>query len=83
MWRFARTLVGALGTLEELFEVATWSYLDIHRKPFGILNVGGYYDALLSFLDRAVADGFVRSEILARFVVDDDPARLLARLRDP
>ena len=74
-------LPGGLGTLEELFEVATWAYLEIHAKPFGLLNVGGYYDALLAFLDRAVADGFVRHETLARFVVDDDPARLLARLR--
>ncbi len=73
-------LPGGLGTLEELFEVATWSYLAIHDKPFGILNVAGYYDALLAFLDRAVADGFVRADVLGRFIVDDDPARLLARL---
>lgn len=72
---------GGLGTLEELFEVATWSHLEIHQKPFGLLNAAGYYDALLAFLDRAVADGFVSRETLGRFVVDDDGPRLLARLR--
>ncbi len=73
-------LPGGLGTLEELFEVATWSYLAIHDKPFGLLNVAGYYDPLLAFLERAVADGFVRREVADRFLVDDDPARLLTRL---
>ena len=76
-------LPGGLGTLEELFEIATWSYLAIHDKPFGILNVAGYYDSLLAFLERAVAEGFVRADILARFVVDDVPRRLLHRLGAP
>ncbi len=73
-------LPGGLGTLEELFEVATWRYLAIHEKPFGLLNVGGYYDALLAFLDRAVAAGYVRPETRAQLLVEDEPARLLARI---
>ncbi len=73
-------LPGGIGTLEELFEVATWRYLALHDKPFGLLNVGGYYDGLLAFLDRAVADGFVKAETRGQLVVEEDPARLLARL---
>jgi uncharacterized protein (TIGR00730 family) len=73
-------LPGGIGTLEELFEVATWRYLEIHRKRFGVLNVAGYYDGLLTFLDRAVADGFVKADTRAQLIVEDDPARLLARL---
>jgi uncharacterized protein (TIGR00730 family) len=74
-------LPGGLGTMEELFEVATWSYLEIHAKPFGLLNTAGYYDPLLAFLDRAVSDGFIRAETRARFLVESEPAALLDRLR--
>jgi uncharacterized protein (TIGR00730 family) len=47
-------LPGGFGTLEELFEVVTWAQLGLHGKPCGLLNVGGYYDGLLAFLDGAV-----------------------------
>src|SRR5690606_23868839 len=53
-------LPGGLGTLEELMEVWTWAQLGIHRRPVGLLNVDGYYDGLLTFVDHAVAEGFVR-----------------------
>jgi len=53
-------LPGGYGTLEEFFEAVTWTQLGIHRKPCGLLNVDGYYDALLKLLDRAVSDGFIR-----------------------
>ena len=53
-------LPGGLGTLEELFEVLTWAQLGYHNKPIGLLNVEGYYDALLEFLDGAAARGFMR-----------------------
>ena len=53
-------LPGGLGTLEELFEVLTWAQLGYHNKPIGLLNVDGYYDSLLDFLDRAAATGFMR-----------------------
>ncbi|MCA9053522.1 MAG: TIGR00730 family Rossman fold protein, partial [Planctomycetaceae bacterium] len=72
---------GGFGTLEELFEVVTWRQLRIHSKPCGILNVAGYYDGLLRFLDRAVEDGFIRIEHRDRLIADDDPARLLDRLQ--
>jgi uncharacterized protein (TIGR00730 family) len=75
-------LPGGLGTLEEFFEVLTWQQLGIHRKPCALLNVGGYYDPLLAFLDRGVEAGFVSPVHRATVLVDDDAARLLERLRD-
>ncbi|AED90579.2 Cytokinin riboside 5'-monophosphate phosphoribohydrolase LOG4 [Arabidopsis thaliana] len=53
------TLPGGYGTLEELLEVITWAQLGIHDKPVGLLNVDGYYDALLLFIDKAVEEGFI------------------------
>ncbi|KAK8512553.1 hypothetical protein V6N13_082901 [Hibiscus sabdariffa] len=52
-------LPGGYGTLEELLEVITWAQLGIHDKPVGLLNVDGYYNALLSFIDKAVDEGFI------------------------
>jgi len=54
-------LPGGWGTLEEIFEVVTWTQLNYHKKPVGLLNVRGYYDHLIKFLDHATADGFIRS----------------------
>lgn len=52
-------LPGGIGTFEELFEVWTWRQLGYHDKPVGLLNVDGYYDALLGFMRQTVARGFV------------------------
>ncbi|KAG9134561.1 hypothetical protein Leryth_000896 [Lithospermum erythrorhizon] len=52
-------LPGGYGTLEELLEVITWAQLGIHDKPVGLLNVDGYYNSLLSFIDQAVEEGFI------------------------
>ncbi|PHT97828.1 Cytokinin riboside 5'-monophosphate phosphoribohydrolase LOG3 [Capsicum chinense] len=52
-------LPGRYGTLEELFEVITWTELDIHDKPVGLLNVDEYYNLLLSFIDKVAEEGFV------------------------
>jgi uncharacterized protein (TIGR00730 family) len=73
-------LPGGAGTLEEFFEVWTWALLGIHRKPCGILNVAGYFDGLLTFIDHSVAQQFVRPEHRAMVLVDDDPGRLFDRL---
>jgi uncharacterized protein (TIGR00730 family) len=70
-------LPGGLGTLEELLEVLTWSQLGIHRKPTGVLNVAGYWDALLQLLDHAVRERFIRPEYLAFLLAADTPAGLL------
>lgn len=74
-------LPGGPGTLEEFFEVFTWGRLALHRKPVGLLNLGGYYDPLLAMLDRMEREGFMKRhshvgghvEILA----DDTPEGLL------
>jgi hypothetical protein len=73
-------LPGGLGTLEELFEVVTWAQLGIHAKPIGLLNTRGYFDALLAFVERAIAAGFVRPEYRGFLVVADHPDALLDAL---
>ncbi len=73
-------LPGGLGTLDELFEVWTWHQLGLSRKPFGLLEVEGFFRPLLDFLDGAQANGFIRAENRATLLVDSDPERLLDRL---
>ena len=70
-------LPGGLGTLEEFTEIWTWGQLGLHRKPYGLLNVAGFYTPLLEFLDHALAQGFVRPEHRAMVHVAEDPAALL------
>ena len=72
-------LPGGIGTLEEFFEIWTWGQLGMHEKPCGLLNVAGYFDPLLQFLDGAVAEKFVREVHRGMVVVESDPAKLLAR----
>ena len=72
-------LPGGFGTLEELFEILTWAQLGLHARPCGVLNVGGYFDALMGFLDHAFEQGFVRAEHRAMVLVDIEPDRLLER----
>jgi uncharacterized protein (TIGR00730 family) len=55
-------LPGGMGTLEEIFEVITWAQLGLHQKPCGFLNVDGYFDALLGFIDQMVARGFMKEK---------------------
>ena len=54
-------LLGGLGTLEEIFYISSWAQLHIHHKPIGLLNVNGFYDKLLSFLDQVVEQEFLTS----------------------
>ena len=72
-------LPGGIGTLEEFFETWTWAQLGMHAKPCGILNVAGYYDSMLQFLDHAVAERFVRDVHRSMVVVESDPEKLLSR----
>lgn len=74
-------LPGGLGTLEELFEVWTWGMLGLHQKPYGLLNVGGFYDRLIAFLDQVTAHGFMRPEQRARLVMDANGDTLIHRLQ--
>jgi hypothetical protein len=55
-------LPGGIGTLEEFFEIWTWGQLGLHHKPFGLLNVAGFFDPLLAFLDQLTEQRFVRAE---------------------
>jgi uncharacterized protein (TIGR00730 family) len=73
---------GGLGTLEEIFEVWTWAQLGVHRKPCGFLDVAGYYDSLMEFLDNAVRERFVREDTRAVAIVESDPETMLARFRE-
>jgi uncharacterized protein (TIGR00730 family) len=73
-------LPGGIGTLEELFEVWTWSQLGFQPKPCALLNVAGYFDPLLAFLDHMTGEGFLHPVHRAMAIVDDDPERLLDRL---
>jgi len=75
------TLPGGIGTLDELFEAWSWTQLDLHRKPSGLLNHAGYYDALIAFLDHAVAEGFQRPRHRAALLVDTAVAPLLDQLQ--
>lgn len=70
-------LPGGIGTLEELFEVWTWAQLGLHGKPVALLNVRGYYDPLLAFLDASVTEGFVRPEVRAMLLTHAAPTNLL------
>ncbi|WP_017974914.1 TIGR00730 family Rossman fold protein [Actinopolyspora halophila] len=74
-------LPGGLGTLEEFAEIATWSQLGLHTKPTGLLNSGGFYDSLLTFLDHAVDEQFLRQPHRDLVLADADPERLLEAMR--
>jgi hypothetical protein len=73
-------LPGGTGTLDELFEMLTWSQLGLHRKPIGLLDVADYWTALLAMLDHMVAERFLRAEHRDALLFDRDPAVLLDRL---
>jgi uncharacterized protein (TIGR00730 family) len=73
-------LPGGWGTWEEFFEVLTWAQLGLHGKPCGLLNVHGYFDRLLSFVEYSIDEGFVRREYSAMISVAASPAALLDRL---
>jgi uncharacterized protein (TIGR00730 family) len=70
---------GGIGTMEELFEVLSWAQLGLHEKPCGLLNVAGYYNPLVEFLDRAVTQDFLKPKHRALLLVESEPAILLDR----
>ncbi|CAL4939417.1 unnamed protein product [Urochloa decumbens] len=75
-------LPGGYGTLEELLEVITWHQLGIHRKPVGLLNVDGYYDFLLAFIDQAVEEGFISPSARGIIVQAPTAQELMAKLEE-
>jgi uncharacterized protein (TIGR00730 family) len=73
-------LPGGFGTADELFEILTWAQLGLHARPIGLLNVAGFFDPLLAWLDHMVADGFLRPEHRALLLTATEPEALLDRL---
>ena len=74
-------LPGGMGTLEELFEVYTWTQLGLHSKPLGLLDVRGYYAKLAAFLDHAVAERFVTAEHREMLVVEQRAEAMIEAFR--
>lgn len=73
-------LPGGIGTFEELFEVWTWAQLGYHPKPCAVLNVEGYYDQLISFLDHTVDQGFLKDSHRKLLIVEHEVAALLEKI---
>eukprot|EP00158_Paraphelidium_tribonemae_P000717 Partr_v1_DN23262_c0_g1_i1_m35450 putative Cytokinin riboside 5'-monophosphate phosphoribohydrolase len=74
-------LPGGFGTMEELVEAITWSQLRIHSKPIGILNTNGYFNAYITWMDKAVEEGFIDAVSRQLVIVRDNPADLLEGLQ--
>lgn len=73
-------LPGGLGTFEELFEAATWTQLNDHLKPVGLLDIAGYWDHLIAFLDHAKATHFIRPQHADIIQADSDLTRLIDKM---
>jgi uncharacterized protein (TIGR00730 family) len=73
-------LPGGFGTADEWFEILTWAQLKLHAKPVGLLDVDGFFDPLLAWIDRTVTEGFVKSSHRDALIVERDVDRLLDRL---
>lgn len=71
---------GGYGTLDELFEAITWDQLGIQRKAIGLLNVAGYFDPIVTWVDRAMTDGFIAATYRDLIIVEPEPEALLMRL---
>ncbi|CAL9160442.1 unnamed protein product, partial [Musa hybrid cultivar] len=79
---FVALPAGGYGTLEELLEVITWAQLGIHDKPVGLLNVEGYYNTLLSFIDKAVDEGFISPDARHIIISAQTAHELLSKLEE-
>ena len=73
-------LPGGLGTMEEFFEVATWTQLEILQKPYGFLNIIGYFQKLFSWLQEMEHQGFLDENYASALIIDDQPNVLLDKL---
>ena len=75
-------LPGGYGTFEEFIEVLAWSQLGWHQKPFGLLDIAGFYAHLMAFLDHTQREGFIRPKHRELVLVESDPENILQRLKD-
>ena len=75
-------LPGGYGTFEEFFEVLAWSQLGWHTKPFGLLDIAGFYAPLLKFLDHTREEGFIRPQHRELVLVESDAEKILLRMKD-
>jgi hypothetical protein len=75
-------LPGGYGTFEEFFEVLAWSQLGWHQKPFGLLNVAGFYDPLIAFLDHTAGEGFIRPQHRELVIVESSVEKILQRMKN-
>ena len=75
-------LPGGYGTFEEFFEVLAWSQLGWHQKPFGLLDIAGFYGHLMAFLDHTQREGFIRPPHRELVLVESNPEKILQRMRD-
>ena len=75
------SLPGGVGTMDEMFEVLAFTHLGVNGKLVGILNVNGYYNKILEFIDHAVAEEFVPARVKAQIIVDEQPQTLLSKMK--
>jgi len=73
-------LPGGIGTMEEFFEMYTWLQLGYHDKPLALLNINGFYNMLIGFLDHIVQQGFFQRSRFEQLIIDDHPADLVNRI---
>lgn len=75
-------LPGGYGTLDELFEILTWAQLKFHHKPIGLVNTAGFYDPLLTWIDHAIAEDFVKPKNRNLLLVESDVEKMLDRMAE-
>ena len=71
---------GGFGTLDEFFEILTWAQLKIHAKPIGLLNTAGFFDPLLSWIDRAITEDFIKEKNRELLMIESDVEKMLDRI---
>ncbi|OQD41896.1 LOG family protein [Croceivirga radicis] len=74
-------LPGGFGTIEELFEMLTWGQLGLHKKPIGILNINGFYDNLIAFLDDMVTKGLLKEINRKMVLISDNIDELIIKMK--